>query len=423
MQVHETQAKFEADSGKRELVERVASSAPLRKSPRLRELFLYLCEQTLNGETGNLHEQAIGEQVFGRQLGYDTGADNIVRVSVFQLRKKLEQYFAEEGATEPFIITIPKGRYQIEFQPLLEHGTEPSGVTASRLPERRKWLWMIAAAAGTAVVLLLIWHWSGSGGGSVTLQAHERFWRGLFTPDREAYIVVADSGFSLLQDVTGKTLSLEEYLKNPESPLRPDSVDYPPELLRRLAGRQYTSVTDASIAFRLGAINRALGGRAVVRSARSIDIRDLKMHNVVLLGSLRSNPWVVLFRDRLKFQLDYDSHPPRGFVRNRAPEAGEPEVFRATAMAGQSGDAFGVVSYLPNLDGTGKIVGICGTNMEGTEAAAEMLLNNSRFEEIAERLAAGSGEIPYFEAVIRAASFGGAGSAPEIVAISRITGR
>ena len=39
--------------------------------------------------------------IFGRQSDYDTSQDNLVRVHVSELGKKLEEHFRTEGAEEP----------------------------------------------------------------------------------------------------------------------------------------------------------------------------------------------------------------------------------------------------------------------------------------------------------------------------------
>lgn len=412
----------------------------LKRSPRLQELFAYLFEHSVNGADGDLREQTIGEEVFGRPGGYDTGSDNIVRVSVFQLRKKLDQYYAEMGASENILLTIPKGGYVVEFRPrksgeeqISSPGEAPPETVAPSPEARelatpkvlRRWALLaglcgVIGAAGAVRWMLPV---RGTSSPLSVSPAHHRLWANLFKPGSDAYIVVADVGFSLVQDLSGLTLGLGEYMGG--SPLNIESQKgaVSPELVSRLMERQYTSVSNSAITFRLGEISHALGGRGVIRSARSIDVRDLKTHNAILLGSSRSNPWVSLLKDRMNFQIEYETGPSRGLLRNTHPREGEPGLLRATATAGKPGEAFGLIAYLPNLDETGKIVSIAGTNMEGTEAAAETLLNEHHFKLLEKHLRIeGTRSIPYFEAVIRSTSIGGAGSAPEILAV-RVHGR
>lgn len=54
--------------------------------------------------------------MFERARDYDTMRDNIVRVHASTLRKRLEQYFAGEGANEPLILEIPRGNYAPVFR-------------------------------------------------------------------------------------------------------------------------------------------------------------------------------------------------------------------------------------------------------------------------------------------------------------------
>jgi hypothetical protein len=49
------------------LVERVASSRYIGKSARLRALLVYLCEQVLEHDAQEIHEQEVGRAVFGRR--------------------------------------------------------------------------------------------------------------------------------------------------------------------------------------------------------------------------------------------------------------------------------------------------------------------------------------------------------------------
>src|SRR4051794_13009650 len=98
-----------AVDARRSLVERVAASRYVNRSARLRDLLLYLAGRVLDEDATEIHEQEVGHSVFGRPKDYDTSSDNIVRVHASTLRRRLEQYFAAEGAGEPLIIEIPKG--------------------------------------------------------------------------------------------------------------------------------------------------------------------------------------------------------------------------------------------------------------------------------------------------------------------------
>src|SRR5436309_1572483 len=111
-----SQTNVKTAEARRLLIERVAASRYINRSARLRDLLLYLTTRVLEEDVEEIHEQEVGHRVFGRRPDYDTGTDNIVRVHASMLRKRLEQYFAEEGAHEPLIVEIPKGNYAPLFR-------------------------------------------------------------------------------------------------------------------------------------------------------------------------------------------------------------------------------------------------------------------------------------------------------------------
>src|SRR5713226_8857877 len=111
------------------LIDRITASRHVNRSARLRDLLLYLTNRVLEEDACEIHEQEVGHKVFGRPANYDTGSDNIVRVHASMLRKRLEQYFAEDGAQESVIVEIPKGNYA----PLFREREEAAPVIA--IPE------------------------------------------------------------------------------------------------------------------------------------------------------------------------------------------------------------------------------------------------------------------------------------------------
>ena len=96
-------------------VARITASSGFSNSERLRELLRYTVTEALGGRRASLKEAVLGVAVFGRAPGYDSDANSIVRVEFARLRKKLEQYYASEGAREGWRIVFPKGSYAPEF--------------------------------------------------------------------------------------------------------------------------------------------------------------------------------------------------------------------------------------------------------------------------------------------------------------------
>src|SRR5579863_3488251 len=91
------------------LLERIVASPQLRRATRLREFLQYVGQRSIKEGLEQIHEQEIGANVFGRPPDYDTSLDNIVRVNASELRKRIEDYFATDGAAETLVMEIPRG--------------------------------------------------------------------------------------------------------------------------------------------------------------------------------------------------------------------------------------------------------------------------------------------------------------------------
>jgi len=91
-------------------VARVRESGVLGRSHGLSRLFDYLADPAREGRT--LSEADVAADVFGREL--DLSGDASVRVYVHRLRKKLDDFYAGAGASEPQRLVIPVGEYRLD---------------------------------------------------------------------------------------------------------------------------------------------------------------------------------------------------------------------------------------------------------------------------------------------------------------------
>lgn len=144
----------------RETLERLLASETFGRSERARELLRYLVERQLAGEADRLKGFAIAVDVFGRDAGFDSSTDAVVRVQAGRLRELLNQYFATEGASEPVRIAIPRGSYVPTYEAVeqpaavaTEEEGEPAIVADAPPPPKRR------AAARPAIARQLRFFW------------------------------------------------------------------------------------------------------------------------------------------------------------------------------------------------------------------------------------------------------------------------
>ncbi len=71
-------------------LETVLRSPAFERSERLQRFLRYICDLTLNGESGRINEYLIGSEVFRKGADYNPNEDSIVRRQAHTLRQKLQ---------------------------------------------------------------------------------------------------------------------------------------------------------------------------------------------------------------------------------------------------------------------------------------------------------------------------------------------
>jgi hypothetical protein len=406
---------------RRALLQRVLWSRPIEKSARIRDLLTYVCERTFEEPAVEIHEQEIGHRVFGRSADYDTTVDNVVRVTVSQARKKLEQYFAADGAAEPILLEIPKGQYTPVFRernalaPEVET-PEPAAPRSLAVPILAGLVVLLAAVC----VLLGLRLRTQEQAGRTALDANPNL-RGLWSqllPHSGAGrtdIVIADSSLSLFQELLDRPLTLAEYL-NPDQWMPASQFAADPQLqsfAHKAAQRRFTSLASVTAVYRIGQLAGRDQSRMSFFSARDFNIREMKSDNVVLLGSSRANPWLELIEDRLDFRFGYDQQSRYAYFENRAPRPGEEKTYRTSSNV-----SYCQIAFLPNLGRTGNLLVIGGTEVEGTEGGSEFVTTESSLAQLrAVTPLSRDGRFPYFEVLLKSNRVGGAVPAFHVVAV------
>ncbi|HWB97253.1 MAG TPA: helix-turn-helix domain-containing protein [Bryobacteraceae bacterium] len=423
-----------SDAGGRELVERIAASRQFRKSPRQRQLLLYLASRTLESPGCDVREQEIGSAVFGRSSEYDTSLDNIVRVSIHELRKKLLAYFAGEGLDEPQILEIPKGGYALVFvprppAPALVPEPEVPRLQVVKTESRRIPSYLFPAISLILAVACLFLAARRpeppvQPSGINVPPALGSLWSRMFSSERATNVVVADSNLSLLQDAARRPVAASDYFRRDYF-----ANHYAGELgadqrrmLELMISRRYTSMADVHALQRVLLLGGTEAGRINVYFARDFSPDDLKTSNVILLGSRRANPWVEFFESDLNFRFDHDEAAGYGIFVNKHPRPGEQERY-ATAVRPPMMESYGVVAFVPNLAHTGNVLILEGAGMHATESASELVTNAELWSTQVLRALKKPADapLPYFEVLFKTSVIGAAMRPPQTIAVRTIS--
>lgn len=420
---------------RRALIERVAASAQFSRSARLRDFLLYVGRQSLKEGCPEIHEQEIGAKVFGRNSSYDRSQDNIVRVNATELRKRIELYFATEGAHETLVLEIPRGAYKPIFhtrlpearnsvaspaeplRPLALLSREAKSTPRSAPRHLGHFAWATVCAALAIGCILLFQQvrtvrsalspWRGK-------PAVAAFWQTFLGYHNQTDVVLPDDSLMLTEDLVHHPISLEDYLsRNYMRQIQSSdfSADRKFDLDQVFAHNLITFGAVRAAQLMLAMIPASSPSNLTL--ARYYMADSIKRDSVILIGGKKSNPWVHLFDDRMNFVTDFDDAHSLAFVANRNPKPGELSVYPVAhdpnALVG-----FTTIAYLPNPSGTGNVIILAGTDSDATSAAAEFLTSEEDLEKLQDSLHVK--DFPYFELLLKTSRLSGTSFSSELLA-------
>ncbi len=405
-------------------LEHVLASEYFRNSKQAERLLRYLVAHSLDEDDEGLRERAIGEKVFGRPPKYDSNSDSIVRVWANHLRKRLAQYYLGDGTTAGLRFAIPPGSYRVEFHTQLQQSPAAiaippaalvTSIVESPAPTGTRGSKVVMVICWLAAVLTLACGWLAIENFQLRSRLREPklapplnlLWSRMFAGKQATQIVLADSNLSLFQDLNGKQVSLQDYVRHNNLLLGAEqttSAAGDRKALSMLMTRRYTSLADVDVLRSTLLLQDAESARLEVVFARDFVPDDLKRKNVILVGSTRSNPWVEPFERQMNFRFDYGINS-RGVIVNTHPQNGEQLAYSNAGPAEEVNESYGLLAFQPNLAHTGSVLILAGLGMEGTLAAGELATNAELFKQVV-NLFGTRGELPYFEVLLEAEMVG-----------------
>lgn len=400
------------------LLERIVASNQLKRANRLRELLLFLGKRQLKEHCGQLHEQEIGVEVFGRAATYDTNADNIVRANVSELRKRIDAYFATEDPDAPLLMEIPRGGYSLIFRrreivhPVAEEVPVSTPVVPLGQPESRKELenvprksWTLLTGFATAMVIVAltiacISLWMRERAVQAALYPWRQdptvatFWSNFLDSNQDTDVILPDAALAQIEDFTQSSVSLHDYVNRRYlGSLEGHTLN--PEvraLLDSFSSLNFVTLSAVKAADNILALD-PLSKKMHLYFSREYIPSFVDRDNVILLGDAVSNPYIQLIENRLNFTMNREgSH--LGPIINHAPQKGEQASYVSTDSTG-----YCVVAYLPNPGHSGKFLLIQGSSPAATEAAEFFLLSEPQMSKFKQELH--GTDFAYFEVLLK----------------------
>jgi hypothetical protein len=398
------------------------ASRHLRESHQLHAFLEFVVRETLSGRQDGLKEYLLGCQVFGRRPDYDPRHDGIVRVQATTLRKRLERYYGDEGASARVVIELPRGGYvpsfryrTVEREPSAEAvvvaapvaapapatPAEPTRIT--RVPAVKAFLLGVAMAA-IACAVWLSFRPSPKPAYRMTAASAADFpqlWAAFFEAGARNLV-----GFGVPLFYNGGGIYVRDVQVNAPGREREGRID---EFARKMnmtprpTDDTYTGVGELVGTNLLASFFAASGTPVKVTNARTISESDLVGQNLVVVSSLR---FQTLLRDlHLPSDFEFEPKSPET-IRNLRPPAGERSEYVFEEGAGIS-TSYALVSLWPSVTPGRRILFVGGVHTWATQAATEFVLQPDQLRRMArefdtDRNTGRRGPVsPFFQVLLR----------------------
>lgn len=361
---------------RREL-DRVIASRVFRSSHRCQKFLQYVVAKTLEGDSKSLKERTLAVHVFGREATEDLSEDSIVRVGAREVRKRLAQYYVDEGANDPLRIELPAGSYIPSF-PWHITATAPEVETAppeqeltpppSRLPQRIRLEWKVWVGCATLLLACLAAiAWQGA---YRPRNAFDTFWEPAFDERMPLMIAMAHP---VVYQPSLRAQRLDENRNGRVTPPVQHAITVPPTSLNGSdfipVTNQYVGLGDAEAALRISALlaQHHTGWR--VRLASRMDFNDMRGSATALIGAF-TNRWTMELTKNMRYRFEYSAEGKPCIAEALA---GCRWTLTTKAEDGRSAEDYILLCRLPHSATNGFTLIGAGLNVYGTEEAGRII--------------------------------------------------
>jgi hypothetical protein len=347
----------------------------------------------LDGSAETLKEYVIGVDVFGKPDGYDPQSDASVRVQIGRLRRKLEEYYQDEGMSDPLLLQIPKRHFTISFEPRAESDLLPKDVISPARVRRMPALTpaLLAATILLAALSLFLLIRMPAGRPAPLAPELREVWAPFLAGSRPVLISLG-------------TLQFYRYSRNgSHGTVRQPDLDGLPNPERELRLRElqdmlhsseplrpyliYTGVGQATAAFLFARQFDRMNVPVDLVRSNALSWDEISRENVIFLGSAKLNSQLREIPVAPAFRVDGDD------ILNLRPRPGE---------AASYGPDCSLISLYPGLHGAQEIMVVESGSSTGVWAAAQFLTDAVYAREMLAHLRQPDGRLPpHYQVVLR----------------------
>ena len=362
----------------RQQLDRLLLNTHFSHSKRFPSFLRFIVQEELEGRGDQLKERTLGVEVFGRDAGYDTTSDPIVRVTAAEIRKRIAQYYQDCGDPDELRISLPPGSYVPHFEwprasssnvatepsesaPAMDGPavpipqTYPHDLRETAIPHRPRRLWAIAAVLLALAVIATL--------ASIHFRRTilESFWSPVLSPG-ESVVVCFPQGH-----INGITL------RDAANPLQQHQLN-----------EQMNAVVldDLQPLVSLAGLLEMRHQRYSLRGEDATTLTDLRQGPAIFLGAF-DNPWTLRLTRGLRFRFGNDPQMAHFWIEDtQGPERIHWAIDRNVQETTNNYRDYAIVARFRDAN-TGQIAVVAaGIARGGTIAAGEFLTQAADMDSI-----------------------------------------
>jgi hypothetical protein len=396
---------------KREALDLVCQSQTFSRSDRLKALLRFICEAEIEGRSGDLKEYSIAIEALGKPPEFSPGEDSSVRSRAWELRRKLEKFYATEAPYATVRIEIPKGSYLPHFArfvpkespaPVETFVLPPAPPVAAETP-RRMWLPLVGALiAGIAIGVggLLAWN-AAMPPKYPQAQAWDPNLEAIWKPmlNSKAPILVSFQSLLFLHigplNVRDYKVNSIEAMERSEAIMRVKQLFNVPQVYEN---RDYINSGEANAVFQLSRLLATRKQNIFAKLSTDVTWDDLKANNLVILGKPEADQNISRWLAKGQFMV------AGGVIRNLHPAPGESSEWQDDGGLSQNWkQKYALVTMLPGPGKDNWVMSMSGSGSEHLWAMANYFTDPATARDLVRHLRLPSGKLPSaYQVVIRA---------------------
>ncbi len=345
-------------------LERVLNSPQFRRAQKLKQFLNVTCNYHFRNQSQEITEFLIAAEAFGKGSDFDPSQDSLVRVQAREVRRRLKEYYQNEGKDSRIVLDFPVGQYAPVFtlKDALQPVPEAEALAPVLPPPAQPLYFKRFGLALTATAIL----------GGLLMFAFDRVTGMSHSASAKATDSLTPRVKSLWDRFLTSDVPTLLVLSNPDTETCPDPKD-PAQAASGVSGcaGQYTGMGEAVALHLITNLFKNANKPLTVKQSRMVTADDINHYNMILLGGRSVNVWT----GRLAADISLASASAE---LASSPESKEASDHYQTVFDTKTGQVLkdrAVVAMRRHVSTGHWVLVLYGKYSQGTHAAAEALVD------------------------------------------------